>query len=108
MMMLTRGLATGHSFVAEVEDDQAFIVEKAGEVRAEVPMEPGVMLQPPERRPAEDHEARPVRVAGALEGADGGLIVCGGPGVDAVLLGERQHPRLDGQGGTELCLVGKE
>src|SRR5262245_62944835 len=69
----------------QVEDDEAAVFEQAGEAGAEVPVEAGVVVEPPEGRPGEG-EVAGAGAAEAVQFADGGVVVGRRPPVLAVAL----------------------
>src|SRR5581483_10149313 len=93
---------------SQVEDDQVVVREHRGEALSQVVAEAPVVVQPPERRPADDQElaAGPPQ---PLELAQRVRVVVGRPPVLAVPLRERQAAARHGKlMGLPLALVGQD
>src|SRR5215475_2541268 len=93
--------------LAEVEDRQASVFENAASRRIQVITQLAVIVEPPQSRPAEDHEVRSSRPQ-SLQLQNGGLAVRRGAPVLTISFDEWNGATADGKLAAESAVVGQD
>src|SRR5262249_8507662 len=93
--------------LAQVEDHQSPVFQNAASRRVQMITQFAVMIEPPQSRPAEDHEVRSRRPQ-PLQFPNSGLAVRRRPPVLAISFDEWDGAATDGKVASEHAIVGKD